>query len=136
MPEGGIRVRPSSLALPALCYAEEIGEGESRGFDPRVEGTDTLFLVRFEGRLYAWRNACPHIDGAPMAWRKDAYMNPAGSYVACHAHGALFAPDTGLCVRGPCLGESLTPLSIEINEEGVVLLRDHSANKILYEEES
>jgi nitrite reductase/ring-hydroxylating ferredoxin subunit len=105
-----------------LCHEKEIAEGRTLGFDTQGEGTDTLFVVRHHGRLHAWRNACPHVDGAPMAWRRHAYMNAAGTHVACHAHGALFLPDTGLCVQGPCLGKSLQALKIEIDHEGHVFV--------------
>jgi nitrite reductase/ring-hydroxylating ferredoxin subunit len=30
----------------------------------------------------------------------------------CRNHGALFAPEDGLCLAGPCEGESLDPLRI------------------------
>lgn len=101
-----------------LCRADEIGEGQSRGFDPDGEQRDALFVVRWHGALHAWRNACPHIGGAPMAWRRDAYMNANGTRVVCHAHGAEFMPDTGLCVQGPCLGERLMAVEIVIDADG------------------
>jgi nitrite reductase/ring-hydroxylating ferredoxin subunit len=128
MPDTATTAR-SNPAGPYLCHAGEVGEGEARGIDLHGEGVDSLFLVRFKSRLYAWRNACPHIDGAPMAWRKDAYMNPAGTHIVCHAHGALFQPDTGLCVQGACLGASLSPVAIEIDEDSVVRLRHRATNK-------
>jgi naringenin degradation protein FdeD len=96
-----------------LCRADEIAEGSARGFDLSGEGTDAIFLVRVAGRLSGWRNACPHIDGAPMAWRRDGYLNAAGDVIVCHAHGAEFRPDTGICVQGPCVGARLTPAPIE-----------------------
>ena len=109
-----------------LCHDRAVAEGQSLGFDPLDAGCDTVFLVRHQGVLRAWRNACPHIDGAPMAWRKDAYMNAAGTLIACHAHGALFAPDTGRCVQGPCLGKSLTGLPITIDAHGEVFVEEHA----------
>ena len=103
-----------------LCQAAEIAEGRARGFDLKDRGQDTVFVVRSHGVLRAWRNACPHIDGAPMAWRKDAYMSADGSRIVCHAHGAEFLPDTGLCVRGPCLGKRLSPVPIAVDGSGDV----------------
>ncbi|MBQ0957806.1 Rieske (2Fe-2S) protein [Ideonella sp. 4Y11] len=111
-----------------LCQADEldeIAEGRARGFDPRQIGQDSVFVVRHAGRLHAWRNACPHIDGAPMAWRKDAYTNAAGTHIVCSAHGAQFEPATGHCVRGPCLGQSLTAIEMDIRSDGSVWLRTH-----------
>ena len=103
-----------SAALLRLCRADEIGEAQSRGFDPDAEGQDSLFVVRWQGQLHGWRNACPHIDGAPMAWRRDAYLNAEGTRIVCHAHGAEFVPDTGLCVQGPCRGERLSRLELVV----------------------
>jgi nitrite reductase/ring-hydroxylating ferredoxin subunit len=110
--------------LVRLCRADEIGEGQSRGFDPNECGEDTMFVVRWGGVLRAWRNACPHVDGAPMAWRKDAYLNADGSRIVCHAHGAEFLPDSGMCVQGPCVGKGLTAVPIIIDLRGDLLVTE------------
>ncbi len=101
-----------------LCRADEIEEGRARGFDPYDEGRDTIFIVRHDGVLRGWRDACPHIDGAPMAWRKDGYLSADGSRIVCHAHGAQFLPESGLCVLGPCLGKSLAATMIAADGDG------------------
>lgn len=106
--------------LKRLCSVDEVGEGRSRGFDPKDEGQDSMFLVRTDGVLRAWVNACPHIDGAPMAWRTDGYMSADGKRIVCHGHGAEFLPDTGVCVAGPCLGRSLHSVAIAIDGAGGV----------------
>jgi nitrite reductase/ring-hydroxylating ferredoxin subunit len=103
-----------------LCRADEIAEGAARGFDLDGEGDEAIFVVRVGGRLSAWRNACPHIDGAPLALRKDAYLNAAGDRIVCFGHGAEFLPDSGLCVLGPCLGAKLTPALVTIDENGAL----------------
>jgi nitrite reductase/ring-hydroxylating ferredoxin subunit len=64
-----------------------------------------------------------------MAWRKDAYMNAAGTLITCHAHGALFLPDTGLCIQGPCRGQSLTGLAMEIDSQGEVFVQAHAKDE-------
>jgi nitrite reductase/ring-hydroxylating ferredoxin subunit len=107
-----------TLRRQRICRADEVGEGQAHGFDPMDEGRDILFVVRWLGGLQAWRNACPHINGAPMAWRKDGYLSADGSRIVCHAHGAQFLPDTGLCVSGPCLGKKLTPVQIVVETDG------------------
>lgn len=100
-----------------LCQANEIGEGSARGFDPRGEGCDTIFVVCKGGRLRGWRNACPHYGDTPMAWRKDAYLDSGATHIVCSAHGAQFAIDTGVCTLGPCLGEALIPVTLIIGSE-------------------
>ena len=94
-----------------LCHLSDLPEGSSRGFDPWGEGHDTVFVVRRRG-VYAYRDACPHWPGAPMAWRKDAYLDAARERIVCAAHGAQFEIETGLCVLGPCVGQSLTPVHV------------------------
>ncbi len=105
--------------MPRLCPAQDLPEGEARGFDPLAQGQDQLFIVR-QGGLHAWRNACPHVQGAPMAWRRHGYLSGDGRHIACHAHGALFDIRSGRCVQGPCLGQALTPEPVHIDPEGWV----------------
>jgi len=112
------------LPLPTqpLCHADELGEGETRGYLPDEDGQDRLFILRHKGVLHAWRNACPHVGGAPMAWKRHAYLSADGQHVMCHAHGARFEPDTGLCVHGPCLGGWLQRVALQISPCGHVNL--------------
>ncbi len=104
-----------------LCRLDELAEGKSRGFDPWVDGHDTLFVVRRRG-LHGYRDACPHWVGTPMAWRKDAYLSGDGRDIVCSAHGARFDIETGVCMLGPCLGQSLTPVPLIINDDGEIHL--------------
>jgi nitrite reductase/ring-hydroxylating ferredoxin subunit len=110
-----------------LCRAADIAEGTARGFDPFGEGVDRLFVVRHHGRLYAWRNACPHVAGAPMAWRRDQYLDRAASRIVCSAHGAQFDIASGACTLGPCPGQSLEAVAIECGCDGALyFVSDHS----------
>lgn len=108
----------------ALCRLEELPDGQSFGFDPTDQGRDTMFIVRRGEQLHAWRNACPHVDGAPMAWRKDAYLNGRRDRIVCYAHGAQFDIASGECLLGPCLGQHLTPVRVSTNAQGEVLLHE------------
>lgn len=113
-----------------LCRASEIAEGSARGFDPFGEGRDRLFVVRHQGSLYAWRNACPHVNGAPMAWRKDQYLNAGASRIVCSAHGAQFDIASGACTLGACLGQSLEPVAVDCGSDGVLYLAvPHTSGK-------
>lgn len=102
-----------------LFFEHELAEGHVRGFDPEGSGQDTLFVLRHHGRLHAWANTCPHL-GVPMAWRRHAHLNAAGTHVQCHAHGALFDKASGLCVQGPCQGQSLQRRELQIGDDGQV----------------
>lgn len=105
-----------------LTHLDALPEPGARGFDPHGAGHDTLFLVRHAGGIRGWRDACPHYGDTPMAWRKDAYLDARGTHIVCHAHGALFEMDTGVCVKGPCLGQTLTPVAIRVSRRGEIYL--------------
>jgi nitrite reductase/ring-hydroxylating ferredoxin subunit len=48
-------------------------------------------------------------------------LSRSGRYLVCTGHGALFKPDSGLCVKGPCVGEALASLAIRVQDRMVVL---------------
>jgi nitrite reductase/ring-hydroxylating ferredoxin subunit len=105
----------------ALCRADEIADGKGRGF--RLgEGAhqSAFFVIRDRGALRAYVNSCPHI-GTPLDGFPDRFFDRAGAHLLCGTHGAIFRPEDGLCVRGPCLGKRLAPASIAV-EDGVVVL--------------
>jgi nitrite reductase/ring-hydroxylating ferredoxin subunit len=104
-----------------LCKLEELADGKARGFDPGGgRSGDAMFVVRRGDQVWGWRDACPHVDGAPLAWRKDAYLSADGRSIVCYGHGAVFAIDTGVCTQGPCLGQALTPVKVERDEQGAL----------------
>lgn len=100
--------------LIKLCALADIAEGTARGFAPEGGARDTMFVVRKDGQLHGYRNSCPHIPGAAMAWRKDAYLSHDGEYIVCAGHGARFAIADGHCLFGACLGQSLTPVELTV----------------------
>jgi nitrite reductase/ring-hydroxylating ferredoxin subunit len=112
----------SAESETVLCRLDDLVDGESRGFDPHSTGQDTLFVIRRGSDVRVYRNACPH-EGAPMAWRRHAHLNAARNRIVCHAHGAQFEIDSGLCILGPCLGQSLQRLEHRVDSVGNLLVR-------------
>src|SRR5690554_5449378 len=108
--------------MERLCRVDDIPDGRARGFDLRNVGRDDLFIVRRGTSLYAWRNECPHLEGAPLAWRKDEYLDATGDHIVCWSHGAKFEIDSGLCVIGPCVGQALTQVALVV-DNGYICLR-------------
>jgi naringenin degradation protein FdeD len=111
----------TAVTVP-LCHLDELPDGDSRGFDPFKEGQDTVLVVRHGDQLHAYRDACPHHGGTPMAWRKNAYLNGDRSRIVCHAHGAQFDIATGVCTLGPCLGQALEPVPVVVTGDGEIHL--------------
>lgn len=107
-------------ATHALCRVEDIPNPGSRGFDIDVgdERPFRLFVVRKGDVVAAYRNACPH-TGAPLEWLPDQFFDLDHSFIECAIHGALFRPEDGYCLRGPCVGKSLEALRL-VTKDGVL----------------
>ncbi len=111
----GVRVR-------VLCALDDLEDPGSRGFSVELGGQHLeLFVVRRRDRVYAYRNSCPH-TGAPLEWTPHRFLDLAGSFIECATHGALFRFEDGRCLRGPCAGDGLEPLNVNLCDGQVVLL--------------
>jgi len=112
-----------------ICRSDEIDEPGCREFELEIDGTTLSgFILRWQGRWYAYRNSCPH-TGVPLNWLPDQFFDIAQEFVQCSMHGALFRPHDGLCIRGPCLGRSLTGLAVT-QRDGEILLDHEGLNSI------
>lgn len=108
-----------------LCNLDELAENSAKGFDPTGQGKNTMFVVRKGSKLVAYKDACPHYQGSTtLPWRKDAYLDSKAEFIVCAAHGAEFEIDSGLCVQGPCIGESLLGVALRIESDGRVFLEN------------
>jgi nitrite reductase/ring-hydroxylating ferredoxin subunit len=104
-----------------VCRFDELPEPGARGFSfPGAAIPDEWFLVRYEDRVYAYRNLCPHA-GRFLNWKEDAFLTRDRSLIMCAGHGALFDPKNGACVAGPCPGQSLESLQVKIESGEVVV---------------
>jgi nitrite reductase/ring-hydroxylating ferredoxin subunit len=87
----------------------------------RLTPTTTIILLRQpNGTIIGWHNACPHM-GIKLDWDPRRLLTRDGRYLQCTGHGALFRLDNGLCVRGPCMAELLTPVPVRIENAMVML---------------
>jgi naringenin degradation protein FdeD len=105
-----------------LCRLDEIPDGAAKGFDLGGDAEPLeIFVVREGSRVYAYRNICPH-TGSPLDWQPDDFMSEDGSHIMCHTHGALFEIADGFCIAGPCAGDQLRPVAVEVDAAGNVVL--------------
>lgn len=105
-----------------LCRLDELGVPDAKGVVlGRGPERRKLFVVRDASGTYAYENRCPH-SGGPLEWFPDQFLSLDGTHIQCTLHGSLFRIADGLCVVGPCVGESLRPLTIEIADGTVVLV--------------
>jgi nitrite reductase/ring-hydroxylating ferredoxin subunit len=112
----GERIICASAAL------EERGRGVR--FKVREGGGDApAFAVRYQGRVYAYINRCAHVP-VEMDWTDGDFFDYSKLYLICSTHGAMYLPESGLCVQGPCPGKRLTPLAVEERDGNILLVKE------------
>jgi nitrite reductase/ring-hydroxylating ferredoxin subunit len=107
-----------------ICASAELADG-GRGVRFALEsegGAQKGFAVRYRGAVHAYVNTCPHL-GTDLDWQPGEFFEATGLYFVCSTHGALFEPDSGFCVAGPCRGASLMRLEVR-ERDGQVLLQE------------
>jgi nitrite reductase/ring-hydroxylating ferredoxin subunit len=102
-----------------LCAIGDIPPDGTLGFGDG--GTDSVFAVRRGEAVYVYRNRCPHA-GAPLNWMPHRFLDRSRNHIICSAHGALFDIDSGVCVAGPCPGQSLSAVAFETRGDAIWLL--------------
>lgn len=102
----------------ARGYSVSLARGTARFDRERLE----IVVARRGDRLFAYENRCPH-RGTTLDWAPDRFMTEDSTHLQCATHGAQFRVDDGVCVYGPCVGQSLAPLTIECVDGEVWLVR-------------
>ena len=78
------------------------------------------FVVAYGGDVHAYVNRCPH-QGTELDWQPGQMFDDSRLYLICATHGALFQPDSGRCVGGPCQGASLARVAVDEVDSGIYL---------------
>ncbi len=99
-----------------LCQSTELAEGGlAVPFDVEHEGQCLrAFAIRFQGRVHAYLNRCTHV-AMELDFQPNRFFDETGRWLICATHGAVYAPDTGEGVCGPCRGGLL---KIDLQEVG------------------
>jgi nitrite reductase/ring-hydroxylating ferredoxin subunit len=105
-----------------ICRRETLTDGGlANRFTLEFDGrTLPAFVVAYDGSVFGYVNSCPH-RGTELDWQPGEVFDDAGLYLVCATHGALFEPDSGHCVGGPCQGASLPKVAIEVINGDVFL---------------
>ncbi|HAE99863.1 MAG TPA: (2Fe-2S)-binding protein [Methylophilaceae bacterium] len=100
-----------------------IERAEGLRFDvPQLGERVTGFVVRFDGRPYAYLNQCAHVS-IELDWQHGQFFNITKDLLICSTHGAQYEPKTGDCVLGPCKGKRLQAIKVaEVNNEVIINL--------------
>lgn len=78
------------------------------------------FIVLFQQKYYAYKNKCQHL-AVELDWDNNEFFEEEEKFIVCATHGALYDPQTGKCLMGPCLGKNLEILSIKIKADELII---------------
>ena len=107
----------SQWRFPAAALAP----GQSAKFILRCGGQAVEgFVVNHDGRFYAYVNRCAHV-GTPLDMWPNEFFTEDGRHLICATHGAVYLPDIGECIAGPCPGASLIPLPVALDGKGLAV---------------
>jgi nitrite reductase/ring-hydroxylating ferredoxin subunit len=110
---------PDSSPWQVVCRHADLGDPDAREFT-LGEGSSAVdgFVVQLDGRVMAYVNVCPHKQH-PLNLADGHFLVPGQRLLRCASHQALFDPESGLCLAGPCSGRRLTPLHCELRQGDV-----------------
>lgn len=100
-----------------LCRSSELVNNQSLRFS---QDNFQFFILRRNNKVFAYKNSCPHI-GVPLDWQPNDFFDSQGELLKCSTHGALFIPETGECISGPCVGQALIALEVEERDGEIYL---------------
>ena len=105
----------------ALARIEQIEDGGFAEAEAVLDSdAESLILHRDGERVRAWLNVCPHA-GRRLDWAPGRFLKSKDGLLVCAAHGASFELAGGCCVAGPCRGDRLRGVAVEVRD-GVVWL--------------
>ena len=104
--------RDARVVATLCASAALVDGGPGVRFSAMRDGKpQSCFAIRFRGKVYGYVNECRH-QRSELDWNPGEFFDHAKLYLICATHGALYAPDSGTCVSGPCRGARLLPLQM------------------------
>lgn len=113
-----------------ICASDALEEG-GRGvrFEVEVAGeTQPAFVVRYNGMVHAYLNRCAHIS-VELDFNEGDFFEEGGLYLVCSTHGALYDPESGACVGGPCAGKGLYKLTTLERGQAIYLIENKTLER-------
>ena len=107
-----------------LARLEQIEDGGFAEAEAEFDGTaESVILHRDGASVRAWLNVCPHA-GRRLDWAPGRFLKSKDGLLVCAVHGASFELQRGQCVAGPCRGDCLRAVAVEVRDGAVVLARE------------
>ena len=120
----GVRtsLNPQDAAAKPLPALDDLPDGGLLEVEAEIDGVaESLILHRKGGSVRAWLNICPHA-GRRLDWAPGKFLMSKDGLLVCAAHGASFELGGGACIAGPCRGDSLRAVAVDV-VDGAVSVR-------------
>lgn len=106
--------------MTPVCSIYDIPEGEARTFPMPNESRTTFFILHWGDKFYAYVNRCPH-TGINLEYQENQFLSWDKAHIQCSVHGATFNIRDGRCVWGPCRGQFLKALPVQIIDDQIFI---------------
>ncbi len=104
-----------------LSALNDIADGGFAEVEAMIDGdAESLVLYRLGDEVRAWLNVWPHA-GRRLDWAPGQFLKSKDGHLVCAAHGASFELNRGDCVAGPCRGDALRAVQVQVRDGGVWL---------------
>ena len=127
----GLRIRVVSSSLKrddgevaVLLRLDALADDSLHEVEAVLDGDAESLIVHRDaaGAVRAWLNVCPHA-GRRLDWAPGKFLRAKDGTLVCAAHGASFELANGTCVAGPCRGESLRAVAVEVRDGEISVAR-------------
>lgn len=100
---------------------EQLADGVPAEAEAVIDGSaESLILLRQGQSVRAWFNLCPHA-GRRLDWAPGKFLLSKTGQLVCAAHGATFELQGGQCLAGPCRGQALRAVPVQVRDGMVAL---------------
>ena len=100
---------------------KKLGELSAKSFEVKVRGQIIKgFVIKKNEQYFAYQNLCRHLP-VTLDLNDSNFFTFDKGHLQCHMHGAMYEPETGFCVAGPCQGARLRAFDVEEEETKLVI---------------
>ncbi|WP_353169370.1 Rieske 2Fe-2S domain-containing protein [Acinetobacter sp.] len=99
-----------------LCEVEDFLDQQVLKVTHPLKADKSIVIIRKDGKFYSYENVCPHFS-VQLDYHSGQFSTYQNQVIMCAHHSALFDIETGLCIDGPCKGQSLVKVeNVRINQ--------------------